>query len=107
MAGMIVLNRDSYGSMEKELDLDYIPRRLVLKRWCKDANSGIRVDPDPAVNDDRTFRMRYGALWSTCLYMCHLASETTESYEEAMNVVASLCKAHDNVSLLGGRDRDK
>ncbi|RYR53727.1 hypothetical protein Ahy_A06g028945 [Arachis hypogaea] len=54
----------------KELDVEELPDRLVLKRWCKDAKSDristIEVQSDP----DRAIRVRYGALWAACSKRC-------------------------------------
>ncbi|RYR67230.1 hypothetical protein Ahy_A03g013534 [Arachis hypogaea] len=46
----------------KELDIEELPNRLVLKRWCKDAKSDIISTIEVQSDLDRAFRIRYGAL---------------------------------------------
>ncbi|RYR46902.1 hypothetical protein Ahy_A07g032766 [Arachis hypogaea] len=87
----------------KELDVEELPDRLVLKRWCKDAKSDristIEVQSDP----DRAIHVRYGALWATCSKMCFLGAQGSETYKKVVNVVAKTSNELESMCYIGNK----
>ncbi|QHO24264.1 uncharacterized protein DS421_12g370690 [Arachis hypogaea] len=119
---MIVLHKDRFGSTEKfmlrkfrkphcvhavlydrKLEIEELPNRLVLKRWCKDAKSDristIEVQSDPKW----VFCIRYGALWATCLSMCFLVAHGSETYEKVVNVVTKMSNELESMCYIGNK----
>ncbi|XP_025670470.1 protein FAR1-RELATED SEQUENCE 5-like [Arachis hypogaea] len=48
----------------KELEIEALPRRLVLRRSCKDAKTLEKVGAVPMADPEKAFRERYGSMWS-------------------------------------------
>ncbi|KAL4337741.1 hypothetical protein AHAS_Ahas12G0140500 [Arachis hypogaea] len=86
-----------------ELEIEELPNRLVLKRWCKDAKSDristIEVQSDPKW----VFCIRYGALWATCLSMCFLVAHGSETYEKVVNVVTKMSNELESMCYIGNK----
>ncbi|XP_020964540.1 protein FAR1-RELATED SEQUENCE 5-like [Arachis ipaensis] len=58
----------------KELEIEALPRRLVLRRSCKDAKTLEKVGAVPMADPEKAFRERYGSMWSACMSMCYIAA---------------------------------
>ncbi|XP_015955130.1 protein FAR1-RELATED SEQUENCE 1-like [Arachis duranensis] len=87
----------------KELDIEELPNRLVLKRWCKDAKSDIISTIEVQSDLDRAFRIRYGVLWAACLKMCFLAAQGSETYEKVVNIVAKMSNELESMCYIGDK----
>ncbi|KAL4355638.1 hypothetical protein AHAS_Ahas09G0006700 [Arachis hypogaea] len=89
----------------KELEIEALPRLLVLRRWCKDAKTLVSVGEVPVVDPEKAFRVRYGSLWSACMSMCYIAAQDGETYENVLSQVAKLTKEIESAGPRGGRNR--
>ncbi|RYQ85172.1 hypothetical protein Ahy_B10g104663 [Arachis hypogaea] len=86
----------------KELEIEVLPTRLVLRRWCKDEKSLVSVGAVPVADPEKAFRVCYGSLWSACMSMYFLAAQDRDTYENVLSEVAKLTKEIEATGPRGG-----
>ncbi|KAL4349933.1 hypothetical protein AHAS_Ahas10G0091500 [Arachis hypogaea] len=87
VAALIVLQSESY-----ELEIEVLPTRLVLRRWCKDAKSLVSFGAVPVADPEKVFQIRYGSLWSA---LAKLTKETEATGSQGgRNRFGRACDVH-------------
>ncbi|MED6196126.1 hypothetical protein PIB30_044392 [Stylosanthes scabra] len=72
--------------------MEEFPRRLILRRWCKDAKCHDRAAREGCPDPERGFRMRYGSLWSACMSVCFMAAQDLQLYGKAWRDVVRMAR---------------
>ncbi|MED6200873.1 hypothetical protein PIB30_089512 [Stylosanthes scabra] len=76
----------------RENDMEEFPRRLILRRWCKDAKCHERAAQEPCADPERAFRMRYGFLWSACMSICFMVAQELNLFDKAWKDLARMAR---------------